>query len=69
MSDESLPDIAPLSVEVEGVFNLLTNIDPYKATGPDDIPARILKESAYQMAPLLTFIFQSSLNQGKLPTD
>ena len=60
---EPIPNIAQLSVEVEGVLSLLTNIDPHKATGPDNIPPRLLRETAYQMAPLLSFIFQSSLDQ------
>jgi len=37
--------------------------------GPDKISPRLLKETAYQMPPLLTFIFQSSPDQGKLPQD
>ena len=56
-------------INVEGAFNLLTKIEPNKAAGSDGIPPRLLKETAYQMAPLLTFIFQSSLDQGQLPQD
>jgi len=48
-------------VEVDGVYNLLTNLDPHKAAGTDNIPTKLLKETAQQMAPL---IFQASLNQG-----
>ena len=44
-------------------------IESNRAAGPDGIPPRLLKETAYQMAPLLTFIFQSSLDQGQLPQD
>ena len=69
MRGNPIPDIEQLSIGVNGVYNLLVNIDPHKATGPDGIPSRLLKETAYQMAPLLTFIFQSSLDQGKLPSD
>ena len=67
--NEPTPDIAQITINVEGVFNLLTKIEPNKAAGPDGIPPRLLKEMAYQMAPLLTFIFQSSLDQGQLPQD
>ena len=39
---------AQLSVEVEGVFNLATNqCGSHKATIPDDITPRLLKEAAY----------------------
>ena len=69
MRGNPIPDIEQLSIGVNGVYNLLVNIDPHKATGPDGIPSRLLKETAYQMAPLVTFIFQSSLDQGKLPSD
>ena len=47
----------------------MNRIEPNKAAGPDGIPPRLLKETAYQMAPLLTFIFQTSLDQGQLPQD
>ena len=69
MRGNRIPDIEQLSIGVNGVYNLLVNIDPHKATGPDGIPSRLLKETAYQKAPLHTFIFQSSLDQGKLPSD
>jgi hypothetical protein len=41
----------------------------YKATGPDSIPARLLKETAKEITPALTFIFQASINQSKIPSD
>ena len=63
------PAISQIIVNVEGVFNLLSKIESNKAAGPDEIPPRLLKEMAYQMAPLLTFIFQLSLDQGQLPQD
>ena len=69
MPDKSVPDIPQISVTVDGVYNLLANLDAHKATGPDNIPSRFLKEFAQQIAPALTLIFQSSINQGKLPRD
>ena len=32
-----------------------------------DLPARLLKEIASKIAPVLTVIFQASLDQGNLP--
>ena len=45
------------------------DIDPYKFTGPDNIPAKFLKETAVQIAPALSLIFQASIDQGILPSD
>ena len=49
--------------------DLLSNIKPFKASGPDNIPAFLLKEIAIQIAPSLAVVFQASLNQCKLPAD
>jgi hypothetical protein len=38
-------------------------------TGPDNIQARYLKELALELAPAITFLFQTSLEQGKLSND
>ena len=62
----SMPDI---EVEVRGVQKLLSNIKPNKASGPDGIPCRILKETATEIAPILTDIFNTSLAQGTLPAE
>ena len=48
---------------------LLKQVDPYKATGPDGIPPRLLKEVANELSPCLTLVFNASLQQGKLPND
>ena len=47
---------------------LLCNIKVNKASGPDNLPARFLQETAYEIAPVLTTIFQASLDQGVIPT-
>ena len=67
VNDIPLPSISPLTVHVEGVAQLLTNIQTHKASGPDNLPARFLKEVAYEIAPVLTIVFQASLDQGHLP--
>ena len=40
-----------------------------KASGPDNIPVRILKEAAHQIAPVLQVIFTQSYQTGELPQD
>ena len=51
------------------MVKLLSDLQGHKAHGPDGIPARLLKETAYSMAPLLTHIYKASLHQRKLPHD
>ena len=41
-----------------GVCKLLSDLNPHKASGPDGIPALILKVAAEEIAPALTIIFQ-----------
>ena len=47
--------------EVEAVLN---SLDPNKATGPDEIPARILKETATTITPSLCKLFNRSLGKA-----
>ena len=67
--DQGAPDIADLSISVKGVHKLLSNLKPFKATGPDGLPPFILKELAYELAPPFTLLFEASLLQGTLPSD
>jgi hypothetical protein len=53
----------------EGVEKLLKNLDPSKATGPDEIPARILKEYAHEFAPYLASFYNISISIGEVPSD
>ncbi len=62
----SMPDIV---VVVAGVENLLKNFNPKKAVGPDLLPTRMLKENADLLAPILTKIFQQTLDTGRVPSD
>ena len=63
------PDVPRITVSVGGVVKLLKDINPSKATGPDSIPGKLLKEAASELAPALTLIFQTSINQGRIPND
>ena len=64
-----IPDMSPISVHTDGVAKLLSDIKPYKSSGPDGIPAYLLKMAAFQLASPLTLVLQSSLSQQKLPSD
>ena len=56
-------------IAVSGVEKLMSNIKPHKASGPDNIPCKLLKELAPELAPCLSSMFQESLNSGLLPKD
>ena len=58
-----------ITVTEHGVRKLLLKINPRKACGPDMISARILKDLAVELAPLLTAIYQKSFDYGEVPED
>ncbi|MEW8547660.1 MAG: reverse transcriptase family protein [Candidatus Thiodiazotropha sp.] len=62
----SMPDIL---FTVPGIEKLLNNLNPAKASGPDLVPARILKLASREIAPVLSVIFQQSYNTGQVPLD
>jgi len=64
----SFPIRSDITVSVEGVVKLLRELNPNKASGPDGIPSRILKLAAEEIAPVLSIIFQKSLDSGEIPS-
>ena len=60
-----MPDI---NIQENGVAKLLRCIKAHKATGPDEIPAQLLKLTADQLAPIITTIFKASCSQGAVPS-
>ena len=53
-------------IEVEGVIRLLADLQGHKAHRLDDIPARLLKETAVIIAPIFTLILNTSIHQCEL---
>jgi len=39
------------------IRNILCNLDPAKATGPDEIPTKVLRECAAELASPLSHLF------------
>ena len=62
---EETLDLLPVSIEE--CQDLLSSLNTRKATGPDNIPPRLLKESAHLLAPSLTNIINSSFTTGHYP--
>ena len=69
MRGAPFPDMPSISISIEEVYYQLSNLQSNKASGPDNIPVYFLKRTAPSIAPILFLIFQSSLNQGILPSD
>ena len=63
------PDIDDITISSSGILKLLNNLNVNKATGPDCICARVLKETSSATTPILTIIFQHSLDTGIIPED
>ena len=58
-----------IHVGVNGVCKLLKGLNVHKATGPDAVPTRFLHDFAVELAPIMTKLFQLSLDTGKIPDD
>ncbi len=69
MPPSPYPDMPPIEINVDGVKKLLQNINVTKAIGPDLIANQSLKIAADEVAPILQFIFQQTLDTGHLPLD
>ena len=65
----SLINSTLVSLQMKILHYHLWKINPSKATGPDLIPMRVLKEAASAIAPFLCFIFQKSIDTGSVPAD
>jgi len=63
------PTMKPFTITTHGILQLLRGLDPHKAQGPDNIPTRLLKDFAFELAPAVTLLFQASLKQGTVPQD
>ena len=64
--NEELTDV---QCTIEEVERHLKTLNVCKSSGPDNIPPRILKECASQLAPSLANLFNKSFSSGMLPQD
>ena len=59
----------PLTISTPGIKKLLTNINPHKATGPDNISGRVLKELLRIKLHLYLTLYLQSFHTGQTPID
>ena len=66
MDFETIPT---LIVREEQVLELLTTINTEKSPGPDSVHPRILKELREELSSVIADIFNTTLNESRLPMD
>ena len=54
---------------MHGVMNFLDNLDPHKATGPDNMPTCLLKQFSPELSAVFTVIFSSLSTTCYVPAD
>nr|VZI11739.1 unnamed protein product [Spirometra erinaceieuropaei] len=68
-SFEDTPIIETVQFTEGMVLTELLRLEESKSPGPDDIPAKILKERAGELAKPLSMLFHTSFETGYLPPD
>ena len=63
------PLMPQVTIGVKGVEKLLSSLKVDKACGPDNIKPILLKNLSVQISPLVTKLFQRSLDTGTIPAD
>ena len=63
------PPIHDLTIQDDGIEKLLSGLNASKASGPDEIPARLLKELSQELAPVVASLFRQSIETGDVPDE
>ena len=63
------PTASDITITTHGIYCMLKKLKEHKAAGPDKITARVLKELAQPIAPILRLIFQTSYDTGIVPQE
>ena len=53
--------------QTDGILKLPKKLNVNKASGPDVIPVRLLKELSQEIAPFLSIIYKKCLERGSIP--
>ncbi|CAB4027144.1 Hypothetical predicted protein [Paramuricea clavata] len=67
--DHSQNILESITVSTSDVNCLISSLPADKASGPDGISVRLLKECADEISPSLSALFNMSLSQGKVPQE
>ena len=55
--DMSAPFMNDIAVSKDGVIKLLKGLNPSKASGPDELHPRVLKDLATELGPVFAHLF------------
>ena len=69
MGTSKTQDISSIQIQEKGIAKLLSKLNINKASGPDTISCRILREAADEIVSYLKFIFEKSLELKNVPYD
>ena len=69
MGDSDIPNMPDIHVTANGVEKLLRGLQIHKATGPEGISTRLLKELASELTPVFTVFYNASISQGTIPAE
>ena len=58
-----------ITVDQKGVAKLLDGLNVHKASGPDGLNAKVLKECSNEISPILALIYNESLVQSEVPDE
>ena len=61
------PNMPKITVTLNGIQKLLNGLETKKATGPDNVPAVLLKLISFEISPVIMSLFQQSLDSGIFP--
>ena len=62
------PELRDVTFTTNQVLAVLSSLHVNKASGPEETPARICKETPHEIAPSLCELFNKSLKFGPFPT-
>lgn len=67
-SASSLASISDISVDINSVSKLLSQLDPWKSAGPDQLPAQFLIRCSKTISLPVSILFTKSLEEGTMPS-
>ena len=62
-------ELTDINITTNDVMEAIEKLKEYSAPGPDEIPPKIIKELKTELVTPLTFLFQKSMDTGKIPDD